>query len=370
MAVDSVNGENNSKLQFPGKIAIITNLPYHTQNDEESWSARQVVAKYGSENVIHLFWPVYFFQEKEQMDVIVSKLLVNEEIKAIITNQAIPECNTVFEKLKKARDDVFIVYCMLHEKPAESAGIADLILMPNDLGMGPVIVKQARKQGATAFVHYSFPRHLAIEHRAACRDLMRETCIAEGMEFVGATAIDPMGEGGVYNAGQFITDDVPRMVAKYGENTAFYSTNCFIQVPLIKAVCDSHAIFPQLCCPSPYHGFPEALGIKTGEGMPDLNYIINETFRIAANKNMHGRLSTWPVPLSMMFTNVGAEYAIRWIKGEVPKTGIDDKALMECMTNYIKETTGKDISVNMTPFSEGGKTYNNLKILLMDYLDY
>jgi hypothetical protein len=162
------------------------------------------------------------------------------------------------------------------------------------------------------------------------------------------------------------------MVARYGEDTAFFSTNCAMQIPLIKSVVDTHAIYPQPCCPSPYHGFPSALGIETQRGgqMVDVNYMIDETRKIAASKNMLGRLSTWPVPGAMAFTNASAEYAIRWLNGQVQKTGIDSRALAECISTYIRETTGANIDCSMIPYAEGGTTYDNFKLVLIDYLTY
>ena len=370
MIPDSKSEGADLNLPFPGKIVIINNLPIHTQNDEEFWAGEQTMAKYGPGSIIHLNWPTYFIQEREQVEAIISTLSVNREVKALVINQAIPGCNAAIEKFKKIRDDVFIVYCIPQEDPRESAAIANLVLMPDRLRMGQTIIKQAKKQGAATFIHYSFKRHMAAELEAGCRDVMKETCAAEGIKFIDAGALDPQGNAGVYNAEMFILEDVPRMVAKYGENTSFYCTNCFLQVPLIKAVTDSHAIFSQPCCPSPFHGFPEALNIEKGEGIPDINYMISETRRIAAAKNMTGRLSTWPVPLPMMLTSISVDYAARWINGEVPKTGIDDKALLECLKTYIRECTGHDINVNLFPFTDGNKEYENFKFLLMDYLDY
>ena len=370
MGPESINPISNSTLSLPGKIAVITNIPYHTQNEEEFWSGEQVLTKYGPDKVIHITWPAFFVQEKEQVDAIISTLSLNMEIKVIVINQAVQGCNAAVEKLRKLRDDIFIVYCVAQENTVETAALVDLVLTPDRFSIGSLIIKQAKKQGAKTFVHYSFPRHMSGGLKVICRDLMRENCAAEGLEFVEAVAIDPLGESGVFSAEQFILDDVPRMVTRYGENTAFFTTNCFLQVPLIKVICDTHAIFPQPCCPSPYHGFPDALGIETGEGIPDINYIINETARIAASKNMTGRLSTWPAPLTMMSTNAGVEYGIKWMKEKVPKTGIDDQVLMDCMTNYIKEIKGRDVEIKMTPLSTGGKVYNNFKLLLMNYLDY
>jgi hypothetical protein len=200
------------------------------------------------------------------------------------------------------------------------------------------------------------------------RDLIRQECAKQGIQFVDATAPDPTGDAGVTGAQQFILEDVPKMVARYGKDTAFFSTNCAMQIPLIKAVVDGGAIYPQPCCPSPFHGFPSALGIEA-KGL-DIKYMIDQTRKALAAKNELGRLSTWPIPGSMMYTVAGAEYAIRWINGQVPKTGIDSNALAECMSNYIREVTGENIKVNMESYAEGGKTFDNFKVLLVDYLTY
>jgi hypothetical protein len=161
------------------------------------------------------------------------------------------------------------------------------------------------------------------------------------------------------------------MVARYGANTAFFATNCGMQIPLIKTVVDGRAIYPQPCCPSPYHGFPSALGIEaSGGGLADINWMINETRKIATENNMTGRLSTWPVPASMTWTNAGAEYAIKWINGEVPKTSIDDRVLAECISAYIQETVGTNVDATMISYTESGATYDNFKMVLMGYLTY
>jgi hypothetical protein len=158
------------------------------------------------------------------------------------------------------------------------------------------------------------------------------------------------------------------MVARYGKDTAFFSTNCAMQIPLITAVVNSGAIYPQPCCPSPFHGFPSALGLES-IGL-DINRMISETRKVLASKNELGRLSTWPIPASMLWTNAGAEYAIKWINGQVPKTGIDDRVLADCMSAYIREVTGENIAVAMANYEEDGQVFDNFKIMLVDYLTY
>ena len=355
---------------FPGKIAIVTNTV--DQNEEEFRSAEALVKKYGADKIVHVTWPVNFMAEQEQMVTTVARLAADREIKALVINQAVPGSNPAVDKLKETRNDVFIVYCTPQENPPDVATRADLIMNINELEQGPPMVQQAKKQGAKVFVHYSFPRHMSIVMLAHRRDQIREECAKQGIQFVDATAPDPTSDAGITGAQQYILEDVPRMVARYGQDTAFFSTNCAMQIPLITAVVNTHAIYPQPCCPSPYHGFPSALGIETQRGgqLVDVNYMITETRKIASNRNMTGRLSTWPVPAAMMYTTAGTEYAIKWINGQVPKTGVDDKVLAELMGDYIRDMTGSNISVQMVNYSEGGRTLNNYKLLLLDYLTY
>jgi len=359
--------EDNDALSFPGKIAVITS-PFLTSEDDY-YSPNSLLAKYGPDKIIHVTWPVNFLDRQERMIDIVTGLSADMEIRAMIFNQAVPGCNAAVNKLRERRNDIFIVYCSGHEAANVSYSHANLHLEPNALDMGSEMAMQARKQGAKVFVHYSFPRHMIQPSLSGRRDLVKETCAAEGIQFIDTEIPDPVEEAGLSAARQFIIDDVPRMVAKYGEDTAFFCTNCHLQADLIRAIVASRAIYPQPCCPSPYHGFPQAFGIETGDGLADLNALINEISSIAAEKNMTDRLSTWPVSASMMIANAGAEYAIKWIRGEVPRNRLDDRALEDCMNSYVRGVVGEGVEVTMISYSENGKVYDNIKLVLMSYLD-
>jgi len=365
---DTITENTDNDRSFPFKIAVITDHP--SVNEDDFHSPSRLITKYGSDKIVHVTWPEDFMAEQDKMIETAAKLANDRDIKALIINQAVEGSNAAVDKLKEARDDLYIIYCNTNEKPSEAATRANLIFSLNELGMGAAMVRQARKQGAKSFVHYSSPRHMSNPILSSRRDLIREECQKGDVLFADATAHDPAGEVGLTGSQQFILEDVPRLTAKYGQDTAFFCTYCQLQTPLIKAVVGSHAIFPQPCCPSPYHGFPEALGIEINDGNADLNYVIGEACRIAEEKNMTDRLSTWPVSSSMMFTNAGAEYAIRWLMDEVPKTGIDSQALVKCMKNYIIEVVGEESSVYMSSYSEGGKIYDNYKLILMSYLDF
>jgi hypothetical protein len=346
-----------------GKVAIVTNTV--SQNEEEYRSAQEMAAKYG-DRIVHVTWPDNFMAEQEQMVSVVAKLAHDPDIKGLVINQAVPGTNAAVDKLLETRNDVFIVYATPQENPPDVAARAQLILMPDELKMGDTIPVQSKKMGAKVFVHYSFPRHMSQPLLSSRRDLMRKKCEEIGLEFVDATAPDPTGDSGIPGAQQFILEDVPKMVAKYGKDTAFFSTNCSMQIPLIKAVVDAGAIYPQPCCPSPYHGFPAALGIESDSSKPgDLQHVIDETRRILKEKGMEGRLSTWPVPAAMTITVASTEYALKLMDGEIKGDKLDVKKLEELMADYAK------VPVTTTPYvDDAGKTYDNFLFFLIDFLTY
>jgi len=351
---------------FPGKIVIVTD--HSSVNKDDFSSPDRLIKKYGSEKIIHVAWPKAYLTEPHKMADLFLSFAADMEIKALIISQAAPGTNAAIDELGKQRKDIFIVCCTIQEPAVETVRRANLLFDPNQPGMGAAMVKQVKKQGAKVLVHYSFPRHLAVKSFAIRKNMIDKTCKAEGILFLDREIPDPADKDGFDKAQQFILEDVPELVAKYGEDTAFFCTNCHMQIPLIKAVIDCHAIYPQPCCPSPMHGYLEALEIKDSGG--SLSCLIGEASRIAAEKNMTDRLSTWPVSASMLFTNAGAEYAIKWINGEVPKKAIDDEALMKCMDSVIIEAVGEESSVLMTSCTEEGITHKNYKLVLMSYLDF
>jgi hypothetical protein len=259
------SGRDNNHQAFPGKIAVI--IGDVSVNKDEFNSAEQLVAKKKKKKIIHVKEQVEFPDgdfagiEKQYIDT-ANALAADREIRALILNQAYPGSNAAVDLLKETRDDVFVVYCGPHEPILEVVKRANLILGLNELKMGRAMTEQAKKQGAKVFVHYSFPRHMAISFLIDRRDLIRETCKALDIKFVDATAPDPRGETGVTAARQFILEDVPKLAAMYGEDIAFFCTNCALQIPLIKAVVDCHASYPQPCCPSLFHGFPKRSALK------------------------------------------------------------------------------------------------------------
>ena len=344
------------------KIGIMTNTV--VQNEEEYRAAQNVIAKYGEEHVIHMTFPDKFMDEQETTIANLVSMASDPDLKALVICQAVPGTAPGIDSIKEIRDDLLIIAGQPQEDPPIISSRADLVLQLDEMGMGYSMPAQAKKQGAEVFVHYSFPRPMSYPLLSGRRDLLRAECERLGLEFVDATAPDPTGDAGTSGAQQFILEDVPRMVDKYGKDTAFFSTNCAMQVPLISSVIDTGAIYSQPCCPSPYHGFPSALGIEIPEDKQgDIDYVVDEITRIVAEKGMTGRVSTWPAPVAMMFIEAGAEYAKDWIHGE-----FEEKVDIERLKDEFYAYSGVDAKVSV--LEEGGVTYDNYYCILMDYLDF
>lgn len=351
------------------KIGVITGTV--TQNEEEYRAAENVKNLYGEDHVILQTYPDKFMDEQETVISNIAGVASDPDVKALVICQGIPGTSAAIDKVKELRgDDLLIIVGTSGEDPNMIASRADICFQMDELGMGTAVPKQAKKLGAKVFVHYSFPRHMSYALLAARRDLMKQTCEEIGLEFVDATAPDPTGDAGTSGAQQFILEDVPKMIQEYGKDTAFFSTNCSMQTPLIKSSFTEGAIYPQPCCPSPYHGFPGALEINIAEeNKGDVPYILNEIKGKYEEAGLSGRASTWPVPMNMMFVEAGADYAVKYVKGDFDERLNLDK-INECFNDYVERVTGERIEMQVNVLEEKGKTFENYLMVLSDFVDF
>lgn len=360
----AIGGEDS---EVPWKIGIMTGTV--SQNEEEYRAAEKVLEEYGAEHVVLKTYPDKFMDEQDTTISNIVELASDPDIKAIIIVQGVPGVSAGIQKAKEIRDDILFMVGIPGEDPSMIASNADIVLAMDELSMGTTIPEQAKAMGAKTLVHYSFPRHMSYALLAARRDLLREHCKEVGIDFVDATAPDPTSDAGLTGAQQFILEDVPRMVAKYGKDTAFFSTNCGMQVPLIKSTVDTGAIYPQPCCPSPTHGFPAALALEIPKDkQADMDFIIQQITDKTEELGMSGRLSTWPVPCSMMFVEAGAKYAKGWITGE-----FEEKLNQEKLMEYFEAYAKKDIKVQtlVDKDKDGNEVeYPNYLMFLLDYYTF
>ncbi len=304
------------------KIGVITGTS--SQNEEEFVAGRELVEKYGEDRVIHKTYPDNFTKEQETTITLAMDMASDPSVKAIVFCQAVPGTAAAFEMVREQRDDMLLIAGLPQEDPAIMSEISDIVIDTDNLRRGETIMELAHEMGAKKFIHYSFPRHMSIELLAQRRDIFKQKADELGIEFLEVAAPDPMGEGGIPASQQFILEDVPRQRLEHGKDTAIFSTNCAMQEPLIKKALDEGAIFPEQCCPSPYHGYPGALGIEIPEDkIGDIDFIMSEIKGKVSEKGNTGRMATWKVPAAIALINACGDYAVEYAQGKVERQDTD-----------------------------------------------
>jgi len=346
------------------KVGIVTGTV--SQGEEEFQAAQNMIAKYGADRIVTATYPDKFNDEVETtISTVVG--LAEAGAKAIVFVQAVPGAIAAIEKTREMYPDVTFICGVAAEPPRDIAAAADVVLLVDEIGMGTSVIEQAEKQGATTFIHYSFPRHLGYETIAARAALFKQTCEAKGIEYVEATAPDPTGDAGVSGAQQFILEDVPRKIDEYGTETAFFSTNCAMQEPLIRTVLERGAIYPQQCCPSPYHAYPAALNIETAGHEGDVQYMLDSITAKVAEGDNTGRMSTWALPVNMLMVEAGVEYAVKYVQGET-NGSFDDAAVREAIKTVTEN--GYNTSANVSLYADDEGEVENYYMILCDYYDF
>ncbi len=312
------------------KVGVMTGTT--SQGEEEYQAAQEMIRKYPG-RIIHVTYPDKFMDEQETTIQQILSMAADPDVKAIALVQGVPGTAAAIDKVKEIRPDMFFINIVPHEDPMLSAQKADLVLETDNPKRGVTIVELAHRMGAKTFVHISFPRHMSYPLLSERRDIMKAECEKRGMEWVFVNAPDPTGDAGIAGAQQFILEDVPRQVEKYGKDTAFFSTNCGMQEPLIRSVLTTGAIYPEQCCPSPYHGYPGALGIEIPEGKAgDVAFILDAITEKVVAGGGAGRFATWKIPINMAFTYASVEYGFDLADGKIK--GVDIEHMKALLTKH------------------------------------
>lgn len=345
------------------KVAVLTGTV--SQGEEEFRAAEKAVATWGADHIITDTYPDNFMSE---METTVSKLVAfasDPDVKAIVMCQAVPGAKAAFDKIREmGRDDILLIAGTPQEDPAVISAASDVVMYADEAKQGDSIMETCANWGIDVFIHYSFPRHMAMELIVARHELLKANAEALGIELVDVTAPDPTAEAGLSASQQFILEDVPQQLAKYeGKKVAFFTTNCGMQPSLQAAVLDeSNAYYPQPCCPSPYHAFPATLGLELEIGGDDEDALRQIAAKLAEHDAV-GRFSTWAHPVAMTIIEVGVEYAKAYIDGDV--TVKNDGEKLKAM---LQE---KVPGAKVEPYTDAnGTTFDNYYTILLAPVDF
>lgn len=312
--------------EAPFHIGIVTGTV--SQAEDEQRGAESMVEKYGDASeggyIVHKNYPDNYMAEQETTIQQIVSLADDEKMKVIVVNQGPPGTAAAFKQIKEKRPDILCMVGNSQEEPNLIEGIADLVIDPDNVTRGYLIPLAAKKMGATKFVHVSFPRHMSIELLSLRRDIMEAACKEIGIEFISETAPDPMSDVGIPGAQNFILEQMPAWLTKYGMETAFFATNDAHTEPMLRQISDLGGLFVEQDLPSPILGYLGALGIDVGDAAGDWPKILERVEKAIVDKGAEGRMGTWAFSFGFSTTQVLAEIGKQVVEGTASLDNFDD----------------------------------------------
>ena len=348
------------------KVAILTGTV--SQGEEEFRAAEKAIATWGADHIVTATYPDNFMSEMETTVSTLVGFASDPDVKAIVMCQAVPGAKAGFDKIREmGRDDILLIAGTPQEDPAVIAAAADIVMYADEVAQGDTIMETCANWGIDVLIHYSFPRHMAMELIVGRHELMQKNADALGIELVDVTAPDPTAEAGLSASQQFILEDVPQQMAKYeGKKVAFFTTNCGMQPSLQAAILDQpNAYYPQPCCPSPYHAFPATLGLELEIGGDD-EAALKAIAEKLAEHDAVGRFSTWAHPVAMSIIELGVDYAKAYIDGEI--TERNDAAALDALMQ--EKVPGAVLSTYTDANGTNFDNYYTVLLAPVDFNDY
>ena len=328
-----------------------------SQAEDSFRGAEAIAKKYGNVqdggriNVVTI--PDNFMQEQETTISLITSLADDPKMKAIVINESVPGTYSAFKTIREKRPDILLFSSSSHEDPVQVSKVADVVINPDSIARGYLIVKAAHDLGAKKFMHISFPRHLSYEVIAKRRDVMEQTAKDLGMEYIEMSAPDPVSDVGVPGAQQFILEQVPNWIAKYGKDTAFFATNDAQTEPLLRQIAKNGGYFIEADLPSPTMGYPGAFGIQfADEEKGNWAKILEKVEKEVTANGGAGRMGTWAYSYSFSTAEALTELAIKAVENNQKEFTLTDiLEALDSSTNgskwngsLMRDTHGVEVS--------------------------
>lgn len=338
-------------------IAIVT--PTLSVSEDEFRAGEQLVEQY-PDIVQHLVLPEKFDTEIEGCISTIVSAADDPLMKAVVVISGQSGLIPAFQQIKEKNPDIITVSAPIYDEPDMMSEYIDLNFDMNALGRGETIPTKAKEMGAKTFIHYSFPTHLAKPLVSARKDKMKETCEKLGMEFVEIITPDPQTGNGPEAMQQFLKEDIPRQIEKYGTDTNIFGSNCPMYDVILAQALELKFMVAEQCCPTPTQAYPTVLGLEIAEedatNFDKINEMIAE--KVDA-QGMKGKLSGWPVPVTIFLPKFGVEVAMEMINN----SDFDPKNA-DTLMSFAQEKF--DLEVDFQQY-EG---YDNYYVILMESIYY
>ena len=341
------------------KIGIVT--PTVTVSEDEFRGAQEMVQKY-PDLVVHKTIPENFSTDKEGCISVITSLADDPEMKYIIFDCGMEGIIPAFQTIREKRPDI-VTMVTSNDDPKLLNEYVDISITTDWNRRGETIATKAHEMGAKTFIHYSFPTHMASESKVIRRDRMKETCEKLGMEFVEITTPDPQTGNGRAPMLQFLREDIPRQIEKYGPDTNICGTNCPMYDVILDEAFKLKFIVAEQCCPTPTQSYPTILNLEiTEEDLGNYDKINEMITEKSTEAGMTGRLSGWAMPSSVYIPKFKVELAKYMHDNNLKPEDVLNK---EFLDNFSKEHMPV-----AADFAIAGEGLDNYYMLILEDIYY
>lgn len=367
----SVSGCNKAETKASSeetayKIGIVT--PSLSTSEDEFRAAENMVTKYPGV-VEHVVLPEDFNVEIETAISQITSLADDPAMKAIVVVSGQSGLLPALQKVKEKNSDILTVTAPIWDDPNMMSQYIDINLDTDWARRGQTIAQKASDMGAKTFIHYSFPTHLAKEAISKRKDMMKSTCESLGIEFVEVVTPDPQAGDGVAAMQQFLREDIPRQIEKYGPDTNIFGSNCPMYDVIIDEALKLKFIVAEQCCPTPTQAFPTVMNLEISEedagNFEKINEMIKEK---SAEAGMTGRLSGWPIPATIFMPEFAVELSKNMIDNSLTPSDVLNP---EYLNKFAKDTF--NVGVDFQDYFKDSKDEaqnHNYYMMIMDSIFY
>ncbi|MGL5330361.1 MAG: DUF3798 domain-containing protein [Peptostreptococcaceae bacterium] len=351
-----VKGESSNNF----KVGIVT--PTLSVSEDEFRAAQNMTEKY-PEIVEHVTLPENFNTEIETAITQITSLADDENMKAIVVVSGQSGLLPALREVKEKRSDIITITAPIWDDPDMMSEYIDINLDANWAKRGELIVKEAKEMGAKTFIHYSFPTHLSKESVATRRDMMKKTCEELGMEFIEIMTPDPQTGQGPAPMQQFLKEDIPRQIEKYGKETNIFGSNCPMYDVIIDEALNAGYKVAEQCCPTPTQAFPTVMNLEISDedsqNFEKMNEMISQK---AKEADVSGNLGGWPMPMTVFLPEFAVELGIEMVKNNLSKEEV-------CKSEYLEEFAKENFDIGVD-FDKYKDSTDNYQLMVMDHIKY
>ena len=345
------------------KIGVVT--PTLSTSEDEFRAADMMAKKYPG-IVKHITLPENFYTEIETGLSQITSLADDPKMKAIIVISGQAGLLPALQKVEETRPDIITMTAPIWDDPVLMSKYVDVNLDTDWVKRGEAIARKANEMGAKTIIHYSFPTHLAKEVISQRKDMMKKTSEELGMKWVEVVTPDPQTGNGTGPMLQFLREDIPRQIAKYGTETNIFGTNCPMYDVVIDEALKKKFMVAEQCCPTPMQAYPTVMSLEISDqdawNFEKVNQMIREK---AATAGMTGRLGGWPMPATVFMP----QYAVELAKKMIEDPSFDYKNTKN-LDKFAKDTTGYEVSFSRFKAKADGEELDNYYVMIMDSILY